>query len=277
MIIRLIVAVVLAASLLASTASAQPQIGVSTSIASPGERVTVSVTGAPGEFYAVLGSTVNAGFSYAGVPLGVGTDVAILAQGVLGGSGEVSVEIAPPFRGTTLDRYYLQAVTSASRDFVPPAPSPSRAVRNGDLVLGLPGTVGPEGPPGLPGPPGPSGATGPVGPQGEPGPQGPTGPAGPQGPAGPIGPAGTTTLRARIQTGLAQARLGGSAVASCEPGEVATGGGAHAGGQPGVHLTQSTPYPLPEEGQAPTGWFASFENPTDTNRDIFVYAICAVP
>lgn len=147
MIIRLIVLSVLAGSLLASTASAQPQIGVSTSIAAPGERVTVTVTGAAGEFYAVLGSTVNAGFSYAGVPLGVGSDVVILAQGVLGASGEVSVEIAPPFTGTTLDRYYLQAVTSTSQNFVPPVPSPSRAVRNGDLVLGLPGTVGPEGPP----------------------------------------------------------------------------------------------------------------------------------
>jgi len=276
-IIRLIVLSVLAGSLLASTASAQPQIGVSTSIAAPGERVTVTVTGAAGEFYAVLGSTVNAGFSYAGVPLGVGSDVVILAQGVLGASGEVSVEIAPPFTGTTLDRYYLQAVTSTSQNFVPPVPSPSRAVRNGDLVLGLPGTVGPEGPPGPPGPPGPAGATGPVGPQGEPGAPGASGPQGPAGPMGPSGPAGTTTLRTRSQTGLAQARLGGSAVASCEPGEVATGGGAHAGGQPGVHLTQTTPYPLPEEGQAPTGWFASFENSTDTNRDIFVYAICAVP
>jgi hypothetical protein len=77
--------------------------------------------------------------------------------------------------------------------------------------------------------------------------------------------------------GLAQARLGGSAVVSCEPGEVATGGGAHAGGLPEVHITQSTPYPVPEEGQAPTGWSASFVNPTDTTRYIYVYAICAVP
>jgi hypothetical protein len=77
--------------------------------------------------------------------------------------------------------------------------------------------------------------------------------------------------------GLGQARLGGSAVVSCEPGEVATGGGGHAGGAPEVNITQSTPYPLPVEGEAPTGWFVSFVNPTTTNQTIYVYAICAVP
>ena len=271
MLIRVVVSTLLAGLLLATSASAQPQISLSTTVLSPGESVAVAVTGTPGELYAVLGSSVNSGFSYAGVALRVGSDVAILAQGVLDANGRASVNVVPPFNGTLFDRYYLQVVTSAAPDFVPPQPSQGRVVRNGDLVLDVPGTVGPEGPPG---PQGPAGATGPVGPQGEPGRQGP---AGPQGPLGPQGPAGTTNLRVRTQVGLAQARLGGSAVVSCEPGEVATGGGAHAGGLPEVHITQSAPHPVPEAGQVPTGWFASFVNPTATNRQIFVYAICTVP
>ena len=85
----------------------------------PGEAVTVTVNGDPGEYYAVIGSSVNGGFSYAGVALGVGPDVVILAQGVLGGSGEASIRVVPPFNGTVLDRYYLQAVTSPAPNFVP--------------------------------------------------------------------------------------------------------------------------------------------------------------
>ena len=125
--------------------------------------MVVRVTGDPGVFFAIIGSSVNGGFSYAGVPLGVGNDLVILAQGVLGGSGERSVEVAPPFSGTVLDRYYLQAVTSTAPNFVPLQMSPVSAVRNGDLVGGLPSTAGLQGPAG---PPGPSGATGPAGPPG---------------------------------------------------------------------------------------------------------------
>lgn len=277
MFIRVVVSASLASILLVTAASAQPQISLPTTVVSPGESVTATVTGAPGEFYAVLGSSVNAGFSYAGMALGVGNDVVILAQGVLDGRGAAFVSVVPPFNGTILDRYYLQAVTSTAQNFVPPQPSQVRTVRNADLVLDLPGTVGPEGPRGPPGPAGAIGAVGPQGAQGPPGPSGPQGPSGRQGPAGPQGPAGATNVRVRSQIGLSQARLGGSVVASCEPGEVATGGGGHAGGEPEVNITQSTPYPVPAEGEAPTGWFVSFENPTTTNRAIYVYVICAVP
>jgi hypothetical protein len=101
--IRVIVSASLASFLLVTAASAQPQISLPTTVVSPGESVTVAVTGTPGEFYAVLGSSVNGGFSYAGVALGVGTDVVILAQSVLGGSGQF-VDVAL-FNGT-LDRYH---------------------------------------------------------------------------------------------------------------------------------------------------------------------------
>jgi hypothetical protein len=268
MIIRVLIAAVVASTLVVASASAQPQIALSTSVVVPGESVTVTVTGRPGEFYAVLGSSVNGGFSYAGVALGVGNDVVILAQGVLSGSGERSIDVVPPFSGTILDRYYLQVVTSSAQNFVPPQPSQVRAVRNGDLVSGLPATQGLQGPPG---PTGPVGAAGPVGPVGATGPQGAMGPVGPQ------GPAGVSNVRVRTRTGVGNAYLGGSVVVPCAQGERATGGGGHAGGQPGVNITQSAPNPQLTEGETPTGWFVSFENTTETTRTLYGYAICVSP
>jgi len=75
---------------------------------------------------------------------------------------------------------------------------------------------GPEGPPGPPGPQGPQGEVGPAGPQGE---QGPQGEPGPQGEQGPPGPPGITEVR------IATFVVSGGTYVSCEPDEVATGGG----------------------------------------------------
>jgi hypothetical protein len=162
------------------------------------------VAGTPGHFYAIVGSSVGSGLTYGGVTLGVGTDVSILAQGVLDGTGRASRAIAPPFQGTALDRYYVQAVTSPSSTFLPLAASPRIVLRNGDLVVGLagpPGPIGPQGATGPAGPPGPTGATGAAGAQGTPGPAGPAGPQGPQGvdgregAVGPTGPQGPTGVQ----------------------------------------------------------------------------------
>lgn len=123
----------------ASVAHAQTtNLTVSTSIATPGDAVTATVTGPPGQNYALISSTVGSGFSYAGVSLAVGTDVAILAVGVLDGTGRAVASVTPPFRGATLTRYYLQAVTSASPAFTPLAASPSVIVRNSDVTAPLP-------------------------------------------------------------------------------------------------------------------------------------------
>jgi hypothetical protein len=265
MIMRVFISALIATCLPVASASAQPQIALSTTVVVPGQSVTVTVTGGPGEFFAVLGSSVSAGFSYGGVALGVGNDVLILAQGALDGSGEASIKVVPPFTGSVLDRYYLQVVTSVAQDFMPPQPSPVRAVRNGDLVIGLPSTEGPQGPPG------------PIGPAGAQGPTGPVGATGPQGPMGPQGPPGLTNVRVRTQSGVGNAYLGGSVVVPCAQGELATGGGGHAGGQPGVKITQSSPYPQLSEGESPTGWFVSFENTSPTTRTLFGYAICVTP
>ncbi len=277
MIIRVLLAAFLASSLHVATASAQPQITLSTTVALPGERVVVRVTGAPGEFFAIIGSSVNGGFSYAGVPLGVGNDLVVLAQGVLGGSGEQSVEVAPPFSGTLLDRYYLQAVTSTAPNFVPPQVSAVRAVRNGDLVGALPSIAGPQGPAGPPGPSGATGPAGPPGPTGAPGATGPQGAAGAAGPPGPPGPAGATSVLVRTRFALALANSFGQVLVPCAAGERATGGGGHSGGEPGLNLTQSVPYPQLLEGETPTGWYVSYQNTTNVARYINGFAICAAP
>jgi hypothetical protein len=277
MIMRVFVGAFLTGSLFVATASAQPQVALPTTVVAPGESVTVTVTGNPGAFYAVLGSSINGGFSYAGVALGVGTDVAILAQGVLGASGEAAVDVVPPFNGTLLDRYYLQAVTSPARNFVPLQPSQSRAVRNGDLVLDLPGTMGPEGPPGPAGPQGQAGPPGAAGPQGQTGPPGPAGPAGSAGPAGPQGPAGATNVRIRTLRDGVRGRSAATIVVSCAAGERATGGGGSTEDVDGVFIARSAPYPQTTEGETPTGWLVTYQNTTDNGRFVYVFAICAAP
>jgi hypothetical protein len=153
-----------------ASAAAQPQMSLSATVLAPGDSVTVTVTGAPGAYYAVLGSDVNPGGSFARSNLKVSHDVTILTTGVLDGAGEATASIVPPFVGTVLDRYYFQAVTSFSPRFDSLESSDAAVVRNGDLVKGL------EGPPG---PAGATGATGVAGPVGPAGPQGLTGSRGP--------------------------------------------------------------------------------------------------
>jgi len=160
----------LASCLVAASASAQPQVSLSSTVVAPGESVAITITGTPGAFYALLGSSVDDGESFAREHLKVGRDVAILATGTLDGAGEARLNVKPSFLGTVLDRFYVQAATSFSSKFDTLESSASAIVRNGDLVKGL------EGPPG---PQGPAGAVGAVGPTGPAGPQGLTGARGP--------------------------------------------------------------------------------------------------
>ncbi len=171
-----------------AVAQAQPTITVSSDIASPGQAVAVTITGPAGQQWALIGSSVGAGVSYAGVALRVGADFVVLATGAIPQSGAVITSVTPPFAGTQLDRYYIQGATSPSPSFSPLAVSAGVVIRNRDLVSGLAGPEGPAGPQGPAGPAGSAGAAGPAGPQG---PQGAQGIQGGQGPVGPQGPAGT--------------------------------------------------------------------------------------
>jgi hypothetical protein len=185
-------------------ALAQPTLTVDRDVVTPGTAVVATIVGDPGEYFALIGSGVGAGASHAGIALAVGTNFALLAQGVLDGTGRAVVTVAPAFLLTTLDRYYIQGATSTSPDFASLRVTQGRVLRNGDLVGSLPGTIGAPGPPGPAGPSGPVGPPGSAGPQGPQGPQGaigppgakgdrgPNGPAGPQGPQGPQGPPGLT-------------------------------------------------------------------------------------
>lgn len=167
-----------------------PTLVLSSTIAPSGTAVTGTVTGTPGHSFALVGSTTNAGFSFAGQPFAVGLDVTIIMVGTLDGSGSAQVQIVTPFRGTTLDRYYVQAAVSPSPAFASLALSNGVVIRNGDLVNNLVGGPGPAGPVGLAGPTGPAGSVGATGPSGPPGAVGPAGPVGTSGPPGVAGPVG---------------------------------------------------------------------------------------
>ena len=96
----------------AAAAIAQPTMTSSILMPNPGVAVTLTVTGTAGQSFAVVGSSTWAGFSYAGVDLGVGPDLQILGTGVLNGAGQGTLSFTPPFPAQ--DRYYVQAVTSAN-------------------------------------------------------------------------------------------------------------------------------------------------------------------
>jgi hypothetical protein len=161
----------LASCLIAASAAAQPQVTLSSTVVAPGESIAVTVTGAPGAFYALLGSSVDTGESFAHEKLKFGRDVTLVATGTLDGAGQATLSVKPPFLGTVLDRFYFQAATSFSSKFDTLESSASAIVRNGDLVKGLEGPVGPQGPAG---PTGAAGPTGPAGAQGFTGPRGPS-------------------------------------------------------------------------------------------------------
>ncbi len=94
----------------ATAASAQPTASPSSNIVAIGGTSTLAITGTAGQQFAVIGSTTNSGFSYAGVALAVGTDVRILGVGTLDGAGQGSFVVTPPF--PQVDRFYVQVATT---------------------------------------------------------------------------------------------------------------------------------------------------------------------
>ena len=140
-----------------------PTVQLSRVVVPAGSTTVVTVTGTPGENFAVLGSSRGAGLAYAGVNFAVGTDFVLLSLGTLDGSGRAVVAVTPPFLGTELDRYYIQVATSPNAvQFVPLQVAPGQVLLNGDLaplasLLGA-GPQGPVGPQGSQGTAGASGA-----------------------------------------------------------------------------------------------------------------------
>src|SRR5690606_22323031 len=100
-----------AAADLALARQVPPTLSVSTDVAAPGSVVIATITGQPGQHYVLLGSTIGGGYTFGGVNLALGPDIVVIASGVFDGTGTAVVSGVPPFQFTTLDRYYLQAVT----------------------------------------------------------------------------------------------------------------------------------------------------------------------
>ncbi|MEP7118080.1 MAG: hypothetical protein ABI880_10885 [Acidobacteriota bacterium] len=109
-------------------AEAQPTLSLPSIVVNPGASVAVTVNGVAGENFAVIASTTNSGFSYSGVALAVGTDVTILATGVLGAGGTAVVSVTPPF--PAYDRFYIQGATSPSPAFAPLNATPGVVLLN---------------------------------------------------------------------------------------------------------------------------------------------------
>ncbi|MEZ5419653.1 MAG: hypothetical protein R2708_20230 [Vicinamibacterales bacterium] len=82
-----------------------PTVQLSRTVVPPGAATLVTVTGSPGENFAIVGSTRGAGFSYGGLNFSVGADFVLLAMSTLDGSGRAVVSVTPPFAGSELDRY----------------------------------------------------------------------------------------------------------------------------------------------------------------------------
>jgi len=171
MLKRVFVFTMLATCLVAANAAAQPQVVLSKTVVAPDESVAITINGAPGALYALLGSSVDDGQGFVREGLKLRRDAVLVATGSLDAAGQATLNVKPPFLGTVLDRFYFQAVTSFSAKFDQIELSAAAIVRNGDLVKGLEGPAGPQGPAG---PTGQTGAAGPAGPQGLTGLRGPS-------------------------------------------------------------------------------------------------------
>src|SRR5439155_19200054 len=109
---------------------------------------------------------------------------------------------------------------------------------------------------------------GPQGPQGDPGPQGVQGPQGPQGEQGPAGPAGVLGFYTRVNNVLIPPSSRSDGSVSCDPGDMATGGGFQ--GDDGL-VTVDQSYP-----SSPSSWTIHAQNNASTHTSTApVYVVCA--
>ena len=116
----------------------------------------------------------------------------------------------------------------------------------------------------------PAGPQGPRGPQGPVGATGARGAEGPPGPRGPEGPAGLTNVT--VRTGAPATSV---ATATCNPGEVAVGGGGTTSNVQLEFLRASTP--TPAGSATPTGWSVSALQPDGNDATTQAFVVCAAP
>lgn len=137
-------------------------------------------------------------------------------------------------------------------------------------TVGPQGPVGPAGPTGPQGPQGATGPAGPIGPAGVQGMTGPAGPTGPQGPVGPAGPAATFTAIQRESQRVCPEDTICSHTATCNAGEIATGGGhdiEHTGSTSSLLLERSY------DSGVPRSWTVFARN-GDRDFILKVFVVC---
>jgi hypothetical protein len=100
----------------------------------------------------------------------------------------------------------------------------------------------------------------------------------PAGPQGPKGDPGATSVTVRVAHG------DHTVTANCQPGERATGGGAHSvngivvgQGPVGTGLTFYAPVGEQSGGYTPTAWSAAAEAEPGLPEDVTAYVVCAAP
>ena len=114
-------------------------------------------------------------------------------------------------------------------------------------------------------------------------PAGAAGPAGPAGPQGETGPAGATKVVARRTDLLVPAGAQRAAIAECESGEVAVGGGSGITGSLANVSGIASDDPreadgsLPEDGEPATAWRAVGLNFSGVAQLMNVHVLCASP
>ena len=124
----------------ASVAYAQaPTLAVSQANVVPGAAVTVTITGAPGDNTRSSAArlmparpTLDNRWRWAPI-------TSSSPKGCSTARGRAVTQFTPGFRGSVIDRAYLQVATSPALDFVPVAVSAGQVLRNNDLVSGLGG------------------------------------------------------------------------------------------------------------------------------------------
>jgi hypothetical protein len=114
--------------------------------------------------------------------------------------------------------------------------------------------------------------TGPVGPQGPQGLRAAQGPQGPQGPQGAPGTNGTNGATHVVMRSATNTNVTNIMTVSCNPGEVATGGG---GRVVGAGLRFSNPLPG-VNGGTPTGWQVDSDTGVSAGQ-LVAWVICASP
>ena len=131
------VGVLMAVLACAAESAAQPVMTVTPTEVPSGTAVTVTISGTVGLYWALAGSTRDAGLVYGGVALPLGADAQILATGVMPGTGSITLSLTPPI-GSANELYHLLAVQSANASYVPPVPSTPVALRRRGFYTNTP-------------------------------------------------------------------------------------------------------------------------------------------